>query len=156
MKFTTKTEGLLLLQFAVTAAMTGIIWLVQFVTYPQFLDVNAADFPAYHRHHTHAIGLVVAPLMIFELGLAAHSAWHFRHSRFRVAMILGAALVAALWLVTFLVQVPLHETLSAGRSERSIEQLVGSNWNRTALWTIRLGLLFGVVLSFRPKLPAPG
>ncbi len=151
MKFTPKTEGLLLPQLAVTAAMTGIIWLVQFVTYPQFLDVNAADFPAYHRHHTHAIGLVVAPLMILELGLAAHSAWYFRHSRFRGALILGAALVAALWLVTFLIQVPLHASLTTDWSKSVIEQLVYSNWIRTALWTIRLGLLFGVVLSFRPK-----
>lgn len=43
MKLATDTL-LIQVQVIVTAAMTGIIWMVQCVTYPQFLDMGVADF----------------------------------------------------------------------------------------------------------------
>lgn len=148
MKLNTDTL-LIQAQVVVTAAMTGIIWMVQIVTYPQFLDVAAADFVALHGHYTNAITLVVAPLMILELGLAVASAWHFRASSLRRQMFAGAMLAAGLWLVTFLVQVPQHEVLSRGWSEPVIRDLIAGNWVRTMLWSVRLALLFHIAARTR-------
>jgi hypothetical protein len=129
-------------QLVVTAAMTGIIWMVQCVAYPQFLDVGADAFPAFHSHYTAGITPIVVPLMILELGLALASAWRFRRSALRLAMFAGALLAGALWLTTGLVQVPQHEALAGGWSEPVIRSLIAGNWIRTILWSVRLGILF--------------
>jgi hypothetical protein len=57
--------------------------------------------------------------------------------------------VIALWLSTFLIQVPLHETLSSEWSEETIRELIHSNWIRTTLWTLRLAYLIAIVLRFK-------
>jgi hypothetical protein len=43
---------------------------------------------------------------------------------------------------TFLVSVPLHNLLQKERNSKIIERLILTNWPRTILWTLRLGLLF--------------
>jgi len=132
---------LLLGLFFATTAMTGVIWMVQLVTYPQFLDVPAEAFPEFHGRYTKRITLIVMPLMLLELGLSLLAAWHFRETDLRWLMIAGAVLTVALWSITFLVQVPQHETLSAGFSEPVIRALIAGNWTRTILWTTRSALV---------------
>lgn len=143
--------GLLVGQAFIAAAMTGLIWQVQLVTYPQFLNVGAADFPAYHAAHTRGIGLVVAPLMLAELGLALAALWHCRTGPLRNSMRVGAALVLALWATTWLWQVPLHARLEQGRSEAVIRELIAGNWLRTLLWTARAALLGGLLARLIPR-----
>ena len=109
---------LLLAQAFVAAAMTGVIWQVQLVTYPQFLNVGPAEFPAYHAAHTTGIGALVAPLMLAELGLSLAALWFCRNGPLRHSMRVGAALVLALWATTWLWQVPLHARLEQeGRAD---------------------------------------
>jgi hypothetical protein len=142
---------LLVAQSLVAAAMTGVIWQVQLVTYPQFLNVGAAEFPAYHAAHTRGIGLVVAPLMLAELGLALAALWCCRTGPLRNAMRVGAALVLALWATTWLWQVPLHGRLERdGWSEPVIRELIAGNWLRTLLWTARAALLGGLLARLIP------
>jgi hypothetical protein len=51
---------------------------------------------------------------------------------------LGLALVASIWLLTFLVQVPLHGRLAGeGHSPSLVAALVRGNWLRTIAWTAR-------------------
>lgn len=126
--------------------MTGVIWMVQLVTYPQFLDVPAAAFPEFHGRYTKRITLVVMPLMLLELGLSLFAAWHFRETDLQWLMAAGAAMTVALWLITFLVQVPQHEKLSTGYSAPVIRALIVGNWLRTVLWTTR-SVLVGWALS---------
>ena len=132
---------LLLALLLVTAAMTGVIWMVQLVTYPQFLDVPSASFPEFHGRYTKRITLIVMPLMLLELGLSLFAAWHFRETDLRWLLFAGASLTVALWLITFLVQVPQHEMLSSGFSEPVIRALIAGNWMRTVLWTVRSALV---------------
>jgi len=134
---------LLLLNVAVTLAMTGIIWFVQVVHYPLFARVGAGQFVAYEALHRTYTGWVVAPLMVAELASAiallvpelrpacvgAASAWT------------AAALVGAIWLSTALLQVPLHEQLSQGYNSTLIARLVASNWIRTIAWTLRSAIV---------------
>ncbi len=126
------------LQLVLAAAMTGIIWQVQLLTYPQFLRVSARDFSAYHYSHTMRMSWVVVPPMLVELALALLAAWQLRST----VSYLALALVIALWLTTALVQIPLHNRLARGHDCSVIRKLITTNWLRTILWSARTVLLF--------------
>lgn len=132
---------ILVLQVITTWAMTGIIWFVQLVQYPSFALVEASSFPAFHEHHSAAISVVVAPLMILE----ALSAFAFLWAPVRVQSAweiwLGIALVAIVWGSTFFLQVPAHRRLSNRFDQESWRMLVSSNWLRTFAWSARAVLV---------------
>jgi hypothetical protein len=132
---------LLLLNFALAAYLTGLIWTVQLVHYPGFAYVAPEKFGAFHQHHTRTMSWVVLAPMVLELGLAAWLAWQGREA-------LGAAgwwalaLVLLIWAATFFISVPFHNRLAAdGYSYVAIDGLVRTNWLRTVAWTLRSGLL---------------
>ena len=127
---------LLLLHLVATVFMTGVIWFVQVVHYPLFARVDARAFRAYEERHTALTTFVVLPPMVTELGL---SCWLLLRAPADAEPLAwaGAAMVAALWLSTFAVQVPCHARLSQGFDQRAWRTLVGSNWVRTALWSGR-------------------
>lgn len=122
--------------------MTGLIWMVQLVTYPQFHEVDSAHFGNYHTKYGSRITLVVMPLMLVELAIAVFLVWTEFTTSFRWPALIGFGLVLAIWAVTFLVQVPQHARLSQfGWSEEVISALIAGNWVRTFLWSARSGLL---------------
>ena len=128
---------LLLVHVAATLTMTGLIWFVQIVHYPLFDHVGASAFTEYEHVHQRRTGWVVGPLMLAELMTAAALlAW--RPAGIGAPWVwVGLALVAALWLSTAFVQVPLHRTLAQGFDAMAHRRLVNSNWWRTALWSAR-------------------
>lgn len=132
---------LLVVQFFCTSALTGLIWLVQLVSYPGFLDVGEEEFREYHRAHSSRITFVVAPLMLAELGTAVLF-WSSAPGRYAVA---GLVLVGIVWASTALLQVPCHRKLSSGYDARTIRFLIQSNWLRTIAWTAR-SLVLGSLL----------
>ncbi len=137
---------ILLAHFASTCAMAGVIWIVQLVIYPQFADVGAEAFPAYHRHYTDLITLVVGPLMLVELATAILIFLQLRLApRLRHFAAAGLAAVLLLWLVTALVQVPAHDRLAAAYTNELARSLVFGNWVRTALWTIRVPIAWSLL-----------
>lgn len=151
---TNRIEGFLIQsQIVVAAAMTGIIWFVQRITYPQFLDANPTGFSDFHERYTASLTPIVAPLMISELALSLAAVWFFRHTPLRNLVVLASLTTGVLWSATFLVHVPLHERLSIGWSEPGIRELIHTNWIRTALWSARLVLLLciGSKLSLTGK-----
>ncbi|WP_207891060.1 hypothetical protein [Hymenobacter edaphi] len=137
---------LLLLNLAVTAYLTGVIWTVQLVHYPGFALVPAAGFPAFHQAHLKRMGWVVMAPMVAELLLAGAWAWQARTGPAYGAL----ALVGFIWAVTFGVSVPLHRQLAGGWSYAAVYGLVRTNWLRTLAWTLRLGLLGWVLLHLLP------
>ncbi len=121
-----------------TWMMTGIIWLVQVVVYPGFARVPEEAFVAWHRDYTRRMGWVVGPLMLAELVGAI--LWVAIWPEMAVGWVcLGA--VGALWGITAIVQVPQHRRLATGRDEALIRRLVGGNWSRTVLWSMRAVLV---------------
>jgi hypothetical protein len=58
-------------------------------------------------------------------------------------------LLLGVWGSTFLLQVPCHDRLSASWDEAVHARLVATNWLRTILWTLRLGLLVGAFVTSR-------
>ncbi|MBX3316609.1 MAG: hypothetical protein KF902_07080 [Phycisphaeraceae bacterium] len=126
---------LLMVHALATLAMAGIIWFVQVVHYPLFLSVPPEAYTAYQREHMSRTSLVVGPLMLVEaasalailiLGIAASN-----------LAIPGIALLGAIWLSTFLIQVPRHAALERAADTRIIGSLIRTNWLRTIAWSVR-------------------
>jgi|APCry1669189070_1035195.scaffolds.fasta_scaffold27983_2 hypothetical protein len=145
---------LFLVQLLATAMMTGIIWFVQIVHYSLFRKIPRDGFTAYERSHTVRTGWVVAPLMLVELGSAVVLLFP-RLFGGSVLPLTGDPLYLAalgclilIWASTFLLQVPLHGILEQHPDIHSMDRLVTTNWIRTLLWTLRLGLLSVLAVGF--------
>jgi hypothetical protein len=122
----------------VTAAMAGVLWVVQLAIYPLFDALGAERFPSYHRRYTAAIMAVVGPLMALEV---ASAVWLLVQG-VRGPLFLGSlAALVTIWLMTFAVQVPLHRRLAQGYDAETHRQLVLTNWFRTVAWTVRAAMV---------------
>ncbi len=138
-------EIVFLAHLAATWALVGLIWFVQVVHYPLFSSVGPAQFVGYEARHTRRTGWVVAVLMPLEAGTGLWLALDPPGQAGNLALI-GLALIALLWIVTLLWQVPLHRRLSVSYQPGLVLQLVRSNWVRTSVWSAR-GLLVLVVAA---------
>ncbi len=140
-------ESLLVAQLVVAGALAGLCWTVQLAVYPQFgrvLDAAGPDgFRAYHGDYTRGVGLVAAPLMLAELGLAG--GWVWRNPGLVAGA--GAVSVGLLWGLTFVVLVPLHRRLQAEPRPALVRRLVRWNGARTALWSLRAAGLAWLMAS---------
>lgn len=127
-------------------ALFGLIWCVQLVHYPFFLRADKINFVEHIGFHKHRISIIVIPLMTIELGTSGILAFQF--PQFTGWNIFGFAVVILIWLVTFFVQVPLHDHLSDGYDESAVQKLIKTNWIRTLLWSAKsfssLYILFSI------------
>ncbi|MEM8906489.1 MAG: hypothetical protein AAGD05_01480 [Bacteroidota bacterium] len=123
---------------AISWALVGLIWVIQLVHYPFFRFVDPKAFHEAHQFHTFKITLIVMPLMLGELSLAAGLAYA---TAFSSIELLNLILVLLIWGSTFFVQIPLHQQLEKGKQDAVIQQLVRSNWFRTFLWTAKAGMM---------------
>lgn len=146
----TDPELVLLLHAFGTWAMFGVIWVVQLAIYPLFSRIGSGSFCQYEQSYTSRITWVVLPLMTIELGTGLLLALHPGLELIDSQRYLGMALLAIIWLSTFLVQVPLHHSLTREFSNAAHQRLVKTNWIRTIAWSLRsllvismLGLCFG-------------
>ncbi len=127
---------LVLANFLLASLMTGLIWFVQVVHYPLMSAVDERAWAAYHNAHARRTTYIVAPLMLLEATAAGLWVWQ-APGGFSWA---AAGLLCVVWISTFLIQVPIHGQLAHGKSSRSIELLVQTNWLRTIGWTARAGV----------------
>ena len=128
---------LTLLHAIPTLLMVGVIWVVQLVHYPLFSFAAKGTFAAFEAAHRLRISVVVMPLMLGEVVTSILLVVQAESATQRVLAWSGASLLLAVWLCTFLVQVPLHRRLSRGWDPEAARRLVRTNWLRTALWTLR-------------------
>ncbi len=126
------------LHLAMTLYLTGLVWFVQVVHYPLMGKVGEAFFQAYEQAHTRLTTYVVAPPMLLELGTGVVL---YYLSGASLLHLLNLILLTAVWLSTFLIQVPLHNRLSEGFDAAAHRRLVRTNWIRTAAWTLRAVLV---------------
>ncbi len=131
--------GLAAVNLALAAYMTGVIWVVQVVLYPQLAQVRAADWPAYHAAHSRRITPVVAPAMLAH-PLVATALLVDRPGPLTAV---NLALAAGLLLVTATVFARLHGRLT----QAAVGRLVRLNLLRTIGWTASAGVALGLVLS---------
>lgn len=125
--------------------MVGLIWMVQSVHYPLLQRVPAAGFVAYEHGHTRRMGGLLALPAAIEVATAGALIWA-RPDGVGLSLVLTAGvLLAAVWIMTALVQAPLHGRLMGGFNTSLIRRLVISNWWRTGAWSAR-GILVAAML----------
>ncbi len=124
-----------LLHLVSTLLMAGVILFVQIVHYPLMSRVGTSSFAAYEADHTSRTSWVVMPLMLTELVTAVLLALV---GPSRGVAYVGLALLAVIWLSTFLLQVPAHRRLSGGFDPSAHKRLVRTNWIRTVAWLARI------------------
>ena len=121
-----------------SSTLFGVILATQFVSYPMFLSVDRSSFTSYHMNYTFNISKIVLPLMILELFFVIEMLFN----NYNVFSLISFFLVVVIWLSTFLIQVPLHNSLSEKYCELKIKKLILSNWIRTCSWFVKLIVLF--------------
>lgn len=132
---------LLLIHFAATWFMVGLIWFVQIVHYPLFSAVGERGYAAYQIQHMNLTGAVVGPPMVIEAITALLLTVSPPPQAARWEMPLGLGLLALIWVATAAWSVPRHAVLAQGFDIDAHAALVVSNWARTLLWTARGGLV---------------
>jgi hypothetical protein len=138
--------ALLIAHAAATWLMVGMIWTVQLVHYPLLSSVGSGSFAAYEQRHRSAMGRMLALPASAEVVLAAMVAVA-RPAGIEAALALASGvLLAAIWVVTAVVQAPAHARLSGGWDASVHDRLVRSNWWRTGAWTAR-GVLAALMLT---------
>lgn len=135
----------LIVHAASTWFMVGLIWTIQTVHYPLFARVGHAAFVRYEYEHTTRMGKLLALPAVVEIVTGAALVWTRPGEVGLWLVMVAGALLVAIWVVTALVQVPLHRRLGNGRDDAAIRQLVRRNWLRTGLWTAR-GVLVTAML----------
>jgi hypothetical protein len=140
-------SGLLTVHAAVTWFMVGLIWTIQAVHYPLFRRVGRTGFVAYESAHTKRMGALLLVPAGVEVVTAAALVW-VRPDAVGIWLVLAAGgLLAGVWIMTALLQAPLHRRLSTGYDDLALRRLVSSNWWRTAAWSARGVLVSAMLLA---------
>ena len=118
-----------------------LTWMVQLIVYPGFQYFNAENLNRWHQAYTPAISVIVIPLMFGQLFLTGYQL--FKTPDFVTIGIF--LLVVAVWTITFIRAVPLHNQIATGTdTENAIRSLLSTHWYRTVIWTLIFILgLFG-------------
>jgi hypothetical protein len=119
-----------------TLVLVGVIWTIQVVHYPLFAAVGTDGFAAYEAaHSTRITALIALPWAVQGLTtVALLLAPPAGPPRWLVW--LAAALAVVPVLVTVALSVPAHQQLADGFDAAAHARLVGTNWLRTAAWTV--------------------
>ena len=133
-------DVLILSHAVATFIVMGTIWFVQLAYYPNLAAVGREAFVAYQREHIRRITAVAWTMLTIELVTGAALAFVRPPSVPAALTIVNAALILSIWWSTWFVQVPLHRVLEQGWDEGAHRRLVGTNWFRTVVYTVR-GLL---------------
>jgi hypothetical protein len=134
----------LIAHLAVTWMLTGLIWLMQVLVYPQFRKVGEDEFVRYHFAHCLRVGLLIAPLLAIEAFTAACLLYQGHRER---PFELSVVLIPVIWLLTATVYAPMHTRLMMGREPETLRRLIAANWIRTLAWTARGILVASVALG---------
>lgn len=124
-------------QIFTSIALVTLIWIIQVVHYPMFKYMSEEQFPIAMKQHQNRISLIVIPLMIAELICTAAICFLKQD----LSSYLLFLIISLIWISTFLVQVPIHNSLSDHFKIEKINELVKTNWMRTGLWTLKVFLV---------------
>lgn len=122
-----------LLQLLIDFGFAVLIWAVQLVIYPSFKFYSAENLLIWHRLYTKKITFIVLPLMLAQLIITSVHLWQIVN----LFTIISMAIVVYLWLLTFSVFVPLHQSIDAAINDHStVTKLISKNKSRTFLWSL--------------------
>ena len=113
-------------ELLISFGLVVLIWIIQCLHYPSFFFVDQKNFSNFEVFHTKRISWIVIPLMLSEVLFLILNPRPF----------IGL-MVVSVWLSTFFLQVPCHNSLNNGFNEVVIQRLIRTNWIRTFLWTLK-------------------
>lgn len=121
------------LRHIVDGGLVVLIWMVQRIVYPSFLEIREDRLQIWHARYMPAIGSIVGPLMLLQVAVVLLQVMHSG----RMVDLLSGFLILAIWICTAVFSVPCHRKIEQGRGDREVlERLVSTNWPRTILWSV--------------------
>ena len=130
-----------LLNLVLSLFAVGLIWTIQLVHYPSMKYIPKDRFPEYHNFHSMRISILAMPLMFTEMVTSIMLFYQNFSNAFHIIFFSNLIIVVLIWCSTFLIQVPLHNSLSKEKDIEKLSRLVHTNWIRTILWTVRSALM---------------
>lgn len=125
--------GILHFRWLVDFGLVILIFMVQLIIYPSFKFYEKHALVKWHAKYTSKIFYIVFPLMMAQLILSIVMILLVQ-SLYTIASLSSIVL---LFLMTFLIFVPLHNAISKGKATTYLlRQLVRKNWLRTILWVL--------------------
>lgn len=116
----------------VASGLLILIWMVQLVVYPSFLFYSKQSLHNWHSVYTPRITAIVGPLMMLQVLVSSIRLF----TEMNWVSVVYVGLVFSVWLITFLVFIPIHERIQRGEYHSvHLQKLVKLNWIRTALWS---------------------
>ena len=110
-----------------------LIWLVQWIIYPSFLQMRTQGFAEWHRGYVKRISVLVFPLMSAQLGMAVYRTIVDP----AVLWLVYIALVLVIWFLTFGRAVALHNHIGRAPDDNDAKwALIRLNLPRAILWTL--------------------
>ncbi len=110
-----------------------LIWAVQLVIYPGLDYYSKQNLYTWHRSYTVRVTFIVLPLMFSQLILAGIQLWQIQNWY----TIISGIIISILWLQTFLIFVPLHQSIDNNVPVENVcKKLIIKNWMRTFFWTL--------------------
>jgi hypothetical protein len=131
--------------FAFTLFNTGLIWTIQLVHYPGFLQVGKENYAYYQQLHMQRISPLVGVSMAAELLSSLLILLMIAQLPYKTIYVISLLILAAIWLHTIFLAVPFHGRLANEYDESAIRELINTNWWRTIGWTVR-SILIGFLL----------
>jgi len=136
-----ENRTLFITHFLASTYMLGVIWIIQIIHYPLFLFVGKDSFIAYELEHINKTAVVIALPMLIEFSTYMAMLYFNLSLRKNPLFLVSGLLLIIIWGTTFFVSVPLHNQLSMGYDQKSVESLIHTNWIRTIAWSLRVGIL---------------
>lgn len=121
-----------LLQLLIDFGFAVLIWAVQLIIYPSFKYYSTENLLIWHQLYTKKITFIVLPLMFAQLIITSLHLWQIVN----IFTALSMLIVVLLWLLTFIVFVPLHQSIDQDKNDKTtVNKLVKKNKLRTFLWS---------------------
>ena len=111
--------------------LIAISVMVQLIIYPSFKNYDNSNFRSFHSSYTQKMFFIVGPIMIIEL---LSTLYLFIKNTF----LFPSTIVAFIWLTTFFLIVPVHNSLNSAFSIRTHKKLLRLNIVRTSFWVLKL------------------
>lgn len=116
-----------------------LIWTVQLIIYPSFKFYTKENLFKWHSLYTKRFSIIVMPIMISQLVVSIIQIFQIQNWY----TVLSMLIIVALWVLTFVIFVPLHFSIDNNKPiENAAAKLVSKNWIRTVLWTILFMISF--------------
>ena len=111
--------------------LIAISIIVQFIIYPSFKNYYNSNFRSFHNSYTKKMFFIVGPIMILELLSTLYLV-------VKNTFLFPSTIVAFIWLTTFFLIVPVHNSLNSAFSIRTHKKLLRLNIVRTSFWVLKL------------------